>query len=167
MDKLEFVKVDNDDLVFEVESLACFIWREYFPSLIGEAQVEYMLDKLQSKKAISQQLKEGYSYYLVRGETGKYAGYFCIQPQADKLFISKIYLKSDVRGKGFGKKILLFIEKLAEQMGYSKVWLTVYKENTSSIKFYEKSGFKLAGSIVTDIGGGFIMDDYKMEKLLK
>ena len=166
MCNLKFVKVDNEKLVLEVESLAGSIWREYFPSLIGEAQVEYMLEKLQSGKAISGQLKEGYSYYLVRGETCKSAGYFCIQPQADKLFISKIYLKSDVRGKGFGKQILLFIEKYAQQVGCSNLWLTVYKRNTSSIKFYEKNGFKSAGSIVTDIGGGFVMDDYKMEKAL-
>ena len=49
-------------------------------------------------------------------------------------------------------------------MGLGKITLTVNKNNAIAIEAYRKMGFENAGSIVTDIGGGFVMDDYKMEK---
>jgi RimJ/RimL family protein N-acetyltransferase len=40
----------------------------------------------------------------------------------------------------------------------------VNKNNVNSIKVYEKLGFKKTGPVIQDIGNGFVMDDYKMEK---
>jgi RimJ/RimL family protein N-acetyltransferase len=48
----------------------------------------------------------------------------------------------------------------------NKIALTVNKNNVNSIKAYEKMGFKNVGSVVQDIGSGYVMDDYKMEKTL-
>jgi len=45
-----------------------------------------------------------------------------------------------------------------------ELWLTVNKDNADSIAFYRRVGFGIAGSSVTDIGGGFVMDDYRMSK---
>lgn len=42
--------------------------------------------------------------------------------------------------------------------------LTVNKNNVKAIRAYEKTGFKNIGSLVQDIGNGFVMDDYKMEQ---
>ena len=39
-----------------------------------------------------------------------------------------------------------------------------YKEIQPALK--EKLGFKNVGPLVTDIGNGFVMDDYQMEKAL-
>jgi diamine N-acetyltransferase len=44
--------------------------------------------------------------------------------------------------------------------------LTVNKNNTGAISVYEKIGFRNVGSLVQDIGSGFVMDDYAMEKTL-
>ena len=48
-----------------------------------------------------------------------------------------------------------------------KIWLTVNKYNTAAIKAYKKMGFINIAAITQDIGNGFIMDDYKMEKIIK
>jgi RimJ/RimL family protein N-acetyltransferase len=69
-----------------------------------------------------------------------------------------------MRGKGYGGKTVEFLESLAREDGFKKITLTVNKYNSGSIKAYEKMGFKNVGSIVQDIGNGFVMDDYKMEK---
>lgn len=44
------------------------------------------------------------------------------------------------------------------KLGY--VYLTVNKGNERAIKVYEKFGFIKTDSIVTDIGNGYVMDDY-------
>jgi ribosomal protein S18 acetylase RimI-like enzyme len=45
--------------------------------------------------------------------------------------------------------------------------LTVNKNNVNAIKAYEKMGFRNVGSLVQDIGDGFVMDDYAMEKTVR
>jgi len=44
------------------------------------------------------------------------------------------------------------------------MWLTVNKNNSHSIAWYSRMGFTNAGPILQDIGGGFVMDDFRMEK---
>jgi ribosomal protein S18 acetylase RimI-like enzyme len=46
------------------------------------------------------------------------------------------------------------------------LWLTVNRHNTGSIAFYQHLGFKVSGTVVQDIGSGFVMDDYKMVKAI-
>ena len=50
--------------------------------------------------------------------------------------------------------------------GVSTVKLHVNKYNTNSILAYQKMGFVNVESVVTDIGKGFIMDDYLMKNTL-
>ena len=80
--------------------------------------------------------------------------------------MSKLYIKSSERGKKFGRKAINFIENLAKEKMLYKITLTVNKNNVNSINAYKKMGFVNTGSVVKDIGNGFVMDDYKMEKIL-
>ena len=83
------------------------------------------------------------------------------------MFLSKLYLQSFVRGKGFGRKAIEFIEEIAKKESCANIWLSVYKKNVDSIKAYEKCGFQITGPYYLDIGNGYVMDDHKMEKLLQ
>ena len=158
------IEVKNEDQIDIVESLAREIWTEHYTPIIGTDQVKYMLDKFQSKDAISTQIKtEGFMYFLIE-EKGKYIGYIGLQSTGQELFLSKIYIQASRRGKGFGKKALQFLENLAHKLNLKKITLTVNKNNIKSIKAYGKMGFKHLGPVVQDIGNGFIMDDFKMEK---
>jgi ribosomal protein S18 acetylase RimI-like enzyme len=82
------------------------------------------------------------------------------------LFLSKIYIRSSERGKGYGRKAIQFLEKSAQEKGLRKITLTVNKNNIDTIKAYEKFDFRNIGPVVQDIGNGFIMDDYGMEKVI-
>jgi ribosomal protein S18 acetylase RimI-like enzyme len=148
-----------------VEFLAREIWTEHYTPIIGREQVEYMLEKFQSQDSISQQISAGIIYFLIRsGE--EFIGYIAVQPKGDELFLSKIYVVSARRGRGHGKKAIQFVESLAKERKLGKIVLTVNKNNSKSIRAYEKMGFTIAGSLIQDIGNGFVMDDYKMEKII-
>ena len=54
----------------------------------------------------------------------------------------------------------------ARRLGLARVVLAVNKRNASAIAAYRKSGFEIREAVVKDIGGGFVMDDYIMEKRL-
>ena len=160
-----FIEVLTEEQIEIVESLAEEIWTEHYIPIIGKAQVDYMLDRFQSKQSISDQIRSGFLYFLIK-EDNQFIGYIGVQQKGDELFLSKIYIKSSERGKGHGKKAIQFIERLAKEKGVRKIALTVNKNNRGAIKAYEKLGFKNLGSLIQEIGNGFIMDDYKMEKTL-
>ena len=44
------------------------------------------------------------------------------------------------------------------------MYLTVNKGNELGIRAYEGNGFETMDAVEADIGSGFIMDDYIMEK---
>jgi L-amino acid N-acyltransferase YncA len=126
-----------------------------------------MLDKFQSVAAMTRQIADGYEYYLVMREGGS-VGYFALVPNVAErdVMLSKIYVRQAQRGGGIGKAILGFVEGRCLELGLKEVWLTVNRNNAGSIAFYRKRGFVEAGSIVQDIGNGYVMDDYKMVKVV-
>jgi ribosomal protein S18 acetylase RimI-like enzyme len=164
--KIMFFAVSTDYQIEIVESLAREIWIEHYVPIIGREQVDYMLDKFQSKQAISEQIRTGVLYFLM-SENNEITGYMAVQAKDVELFLSKIYVKSSKRAKGHGKKAVQFAETLAQERGLGKIVLTVNKGNVIAIRAYEKIGFRNIGSLVQDIGNGFVMDDYKMEKTVR
>ena len=95
------------------------------------------------------------------------AGYIGLSGKQDYLFLSKLYLKKDYRHKGLGKEAFNFIKQFALNNGYNKIRLTVNKYNENTINAYNKWGFKTIDSVVTNIGNGFVMDDYIMEYVIE
>ena len=147
-----------------IERLAKQIWHQHYPDIIGLAQVEYMLTKFNSAKAIENDVKAGAQfYYLTFNETP--VGYTAIKAETDVLFLSKLYVSEDFRGKGIGRVALNFIDEEAKKQQLLGISLKVNKYNTASIAAYERLGFKNVKASVTDIGNGFVMDDFEMEKL--
>jgi len=164
---IEIIEVSDEASINKAERIAKEIWRQHYIPIIGKDQVKYMLEKFQSKQAIYEQIQNGFIYYLVKLDDD-YLGYLSILLKEDtgELFLSKIYIRLEQRGKGYGKMTMDFIESLARRRNLNRITLTVNKHNADSIKAYQKMGFRIVDSIVQDIGGGFIMDDYGMEKLL-
>ncbi len=163
---MTFLEVSTEDQIKHVESLAREIWTEHYTPIIGSGQVDYMLDKFQSGQAIAAQIRTGALYFLMQ-DKGEYIGYLAVQQRGEVLFLSKIYVASSRRGEGYGRKAIEFIESLARTKGLRKIVLTVNKNNRESIAAYEKTGFKKMKELVQDIGSGFVMDDYQMEKTVE
>ncbi len=148
-----------------IADLARSIWTEHYTPIIGEQQVTYMLNKFQSAQAIKEQIDQGGHYYLLNLNE-KPVGYFSYVLNPKSLFLSKLYVLNSARGNGIGSQALAFIAAQVKKFDLSKIELTVNKYNTNSINVYEKMGFVNVNSIVQDIGNGYIMDDYVMEKYI-
>ena len=162
----QIIKAEDAVHFQQISELAVIIWSEHYTPIIGSKQVDYMLDKFQSVKAIAEQIQKGTEYYLIM-HAEKPSGYFCIHTTEDAVFLSKLYVLVQNRGQGLGKMAMNFIENKTVNLGYKKISLTVNKYNESSIKAYKKMGFKMIKPWVQDIGNNYIMDDYYLEKDLK
>lgn len=165
MDPLSFIPVTAPAEIETVKSLAAEIWPGYYEPIIGRPQVDFMLSKIQSPEAIQAQIKNGSLYYLIQPAAESPIGYLAVIPKTNELFLSKLYLTAESRGKGWGRRALDFVREGAEAQNLKKISLTVHKRNPS-VGIYQKMGFKITEPIVTDIGGGFVMDDFRMELTL-
>jgi ribosomal protein S18 acetylase RimI-like enzyme len=161
---VEFTPVATPADIAAVASLAAEIWYEHYVPIIGREQVDYMVPRFQSEPAIRAQISGGLEYSLVRHH-GKACGYFAIEPQAAerRMFLSKLYLLKSARGAGLARRALASIEAQCEARGFDTLWLTVNKYNPA-LHAYERLGFRRVADVVTDIGGGYVMDDYRLEK---
>lgn len=165
---IAFEAVRTTDDRQRLAALADEICHEYWPALIGDAQTDYMVENFQSLEAIERDMREhAYEYWLMRAEDdGRIAGYTGgrVEPETNRFFISKVYLRAEERGKGFASRVIAFYERLCLERGLDAMYLTVNKRNDLGIRAYLGKGFETIDAVETDIGNGFVMDDYIMEK---
>ncbi len=146
----------------EIAEIAKETWTATYVSIIGQEQVDYMLEKYQSTEAINKSIVSGDLIYYILEESDEVRGYFALGFQEDAIFISKIYVSPRFQHQGAGKKMFNFIVDFAKEHGKPYLRLTVNKNNVNAIAAYNKYGFETEDSTVVDIGSGFVMDDYIM-----
>ncbi|MFI1743130.1 GNAT family N-acetyltransferase [Thalassobellus sediminis] len=146
-----------------ISKLAHTIWHEHYIKIISLEQIEYMLEKYNSVKSIEERVQAGVKFYCLT-YNDKPVGYTAIENKSDYLYISKLYVLKTYRGKKIAKAAMLFTESMAKAQNISVIKLNVNKYNTNSMLAYEKMGFVKTASTIEDIGNGFVMDDYLMEK---
>ncbi len=146
-----------------ISKLAHTIWHEHYISIISLEQIDYMLEKYNSVKSIEERVQAGMLFYCMT-YNNEPVGYVAIENNTDYLYISKLYVLKAFRGKKIAKMAMLFTESMAKSQNISTIKLNVNKYNTNSILAYEKMGFVKIASTIENIGNGFVMDDYVMEK---
>ncbi|MGN0460362.1 MAG: GNAT family N-acetyltransferase [Ruminococcus sp.] len=156
----ELVKSGEDINTFG--DLADHIWHEYFPCILVEEQIDYMVDMFFSYRAITDSINDGYEFYFVKSGD-KNIGFIAIHPEEEKMFLSKLYLAKEFRGNGYASRMMDFVKEQTFKKGLSKIYLTVNKYNTHTIQVYKHHGFQVIRSAEFNIGKGYIMDDYVME----
>ena len=177
--QISFVPVSSAQDQELLAKLAAEIWGEYWPSRIGQAQTDYMIERFQSLEVIKRDMAENaYEYWFacvpqkasdsayeledgqrIVGFTGGH-----VEPETNRFFISKIYLLAAERGKHYCSQIVAFYTELCRSRGLRAMYLTVNKYNEMGVRAYKAKGFETIDSVETDIGEGFIMDDFIMEK---
>jgi ribosomal protein S18 acetylase RimI-like enzyme len=78
------------------------------------------------------------------------------------LKLHKLYVLVERHGQGLGRAGLARVAEVAAALGAREVSLYVNKRNQKAIRAYERAGFTIAESMTSEIGGGFVMDDYRM-----
>lgn len=148
------------DLVF---NLAKDIWNANYRDMITQGQIDYMLDLMYSPKQLQKDLDEGYQWELIYHDENL-VGYLAYVIKDDnRVFLSKIYLKTEVQGLGLGKLALNRVKDYAKTNNCTAVYLTVNRGNEKGVRAYKRVGFKIIGEEDFDIGNGYIMNDYIFE----
>ena len=150
-----------------IQRLADEIWRGSYRELLGEAQVEYMLGWMYGTERLWNDLGSGVQYDIIEN-AGVPVGFIGYQRYVDQpvVHLHKLYLSPSQHGRGVGQAALRHVREFAKRSGATTVELRVNKRNERAIQAYRRAGFEIQDSIVADIGGGFVMDDYVMRASL-
>ena len=159
------IEVAADDDLLIVRDLAHAIWPRVYPAIISVAQINYMLHQRYELPVLREDVARGVVYALIRrGEDA--VGYIGIEPRAEDVFLHKLYLLPEVAGQGVGASALQWVEAQAVSRGLGAIRLVVNKRNVQAIRAYRRAGFEFERDVVTDIGEGFVMDDFAMVRMI-
>ena len=161
---IEVIKGGPDDYE-TIRSLAEVIWPATYSTILSAEQLEFMFNMMYSKNSYNEQLSLKNHHYLLAKDGGKFVGFasYEINYRPDTAKIHKLYVLPETQGRGVGYVLASKIEAIAKSHGNSVLTLNVNRYNPS-VKFYIKAGFVKAGQEDINIGNGYLMEDYIMQK---
>ncbi len=154
------LKVAEEKDLSIISKLAKAIWNDHYVPIIGQQQVDYMLDKMYNHQSLVEQLtQKNHVFYLIQKED-EAIGFISVSSEnKTDYFLHKFYIHQQKSNTGIGTKVLnLLIETIIPKT----LTLTVNRQNFKSINFYFKNEFKIDRVEDFDIGDGYVMNDFVM-----
>ena len=146
-----------------ISHLAGRIWRAHYTSILSREQIEYMLAWMYDVAQLRRDVARGVTYELLFDED-RAIGFCGYEPVGGELKLHKLYLEVAEHGRGLGSLLLRHVEDEARRRGLAMVVLGVNRFNEKAIRTYKRNGYTVRKELKTEIGGGYVMDDYIMEK---
>ena len=159
-------KIDESKLSFVLE-IANITWPIAFGDILSKEQLDYMMDMMYRLDVLESQLLVGHEFYLFNYD-GQAIGFMGLEPNYNdiaQLKIHKLYILPAYQGKNIGEQFIQLAEKRAKELNQDLLTLNVNRYN-KALNFYEKLGFKNVKTIDIEIGNGYLMEDFVMEKPL-
>lgn len=149
-----------------VARLAEAIWPESYRGILDAEQIRYMLKMMYDLPVLEKEYGEGICFDLIfdGGTPIGFASYGpCFEHGCGCAKLHKLYLTPSYHNRGIGSLTLQHVISEARKKGCKALHLNVNRHNAAAIRAYERNGFRKAQELLTDIGGGFVMDDFIME----
>ncbi len=148
-----------------IREIAQITWPVAFGEILSKEQLAYMMEMMYSQQVLENQLLHGHEFYLFLEEE-RVLGFMGIEKNyknQNQLKIHKLYILPAEQGKKIGEKLILFAENICLEEQIQKLTLNVNRYN-KALHFYEKLGFENVKSEDIEIGNGYLMEDFVMEK---
>lgn len=153
-----------------IQEIAKFTWDKTYSHILSKEQIEYMLNMMYSEDAILDQMENLEHHFLLikSSSSDKYQGFVSYELNysgKSKTKIHKLYVLPECQGTGFGRILIEKVISIAKDEGNKILTLNVNRDNKSS-DFYKYIGFQIAGEEDINIGNGYLMEDYILEKII-
>lgn len=161
---LKIRKATSKDIPL-IRELTFKVWPQTYAAIVSREQIEYMMEMMYSEASLLKQMNEG-CRFIIAYDNNEPVGFASCQETEPSLFkLHKIYVLNSQQGKGTGKFMIEYLLNDIRQKGGSALQLQVNRHNKAR-NFYEKLGFVTIQEADFDIGNGYFMNDYVMEKKL-
>jgi ribosomal protein S18 acetylase RimI-like enzyme len=148
-----------------IRNMSMQVWPQTYSTILTPDQISYMLEMMYSEQSLSKQMKEQHEFIIVNDGTDP-VGFASFSLQSPGIYkLHKIYMLPFMQGKGAGKFVINEILKAIHRKGGQALQLNVNRNN-KAVDFYKKIGFDIIREEDINIGNGYFMNDYVMEKKL-
>lgn len=146
-----------------IRDMSLKVWPQTYSTILSAEQIDYMLDMMYSEQSLVKQMREKQEFIIVNdgNEPVGFASFSLTEPGIYKLH--KIYILPVLQGKGAGKFVIGEILKAIARKGGKALQLNVNRNNKAK-DFYSRLGFEVIREEDIDIGSGYFMNDYVMER---
>jgi len=152
-----------------IAKLARVIWQNAYVGIITEQQIDYMLNERYDVARLLDELKMNDLWWdkaVLDGKIIAFASTFITENPVE-MKLDKLYVDPQKQRCGLGEKMISHVSERALRYGCKILILAVNKQNSQAIAAYKKYGFNVREAVCIDIGGGFFMNDFIMERLLE
>jgi len=155
----------SDSDILLIRELSLHVWPQTYATILSPEQIQYMMQLMYSDAALHRQMQDNHHFYIVynAGIPIGFVSYSEIEPHLFKLH--KIYILPSQQGRGTGRFVIEQVIRNVQQEGATGLQLNVNRNNPA-LHFYKKLGFEAIREEDIDIGNGYLMNDYVMEKSL-
>ena len=152
-----------------IRLLAEEIWPDTYSHILSQEQLRYMLDLFYHPNALRQQhTEQKHRFIIAFDEYNNACGFasFSKMPDEENRYrLHKLYVLPKLQGRGLGNA---FIQQITAEIQTDKpvyLELNVNRYN-KAILFHKKCGFSIIREEDIEIGNGYFMNDYVMEKMI-
>jgi ribosomal protein S18 acetylase RimI-like enzyme len=150
-----------------IAALARRIWLAHYISIVSKEQIEYMLGGRFTPENLARYVDATDRWFDVLRTDGAVVGYCSHALLAvNEVKLEQLYLLPELHGLGLGKRMMVHIEAHARALGRDTLVLQVNKRNTKAASVYLRGGFEVREEVCVDIGAGYFMDDFILQKRL-
>lgn len=149
-----------------IQDIVNITWPITYGEILSKEQLGYMMDLIYSDESLTQQIQKQEQLFYIAYEETSVLAFMAIEHNYKNEAITrihKIYILPEAQGKGIGKSLIDTVQKLANENNSTSLSLNVNRFN-KALNFYKKIGFEIIAEENIEIGNGYLMEDYMMEK---
>lgn len=146
-----------------IRDLTHKIWPATYASILSKEQIDYMLNMMYSEQSLRDQMENGHQFTLIYDGVEAIGFTSFSLAEAGVYRLHKIYVLPSQQGRGTGRFAIDQLMGAMKAKGAQSLQLNVNRQNNAK-EFYEKMGFAVIKEEDIDIGNGYFMNDYVMER---
>lgn len=161
---MEIHQLEKNQL-YIVRDLAHKIWPSTYSNIISQAQIDFMLNWMYSIETLEKSYDTNHTFFAVF-DGDESLGFIDLElnnPEQHWLKLQKIYVLPEKQKLGLGLALMDYTVLFAQEHGVKHITLQVNRNN-NAVSFYEKLGYYIADEQDFDIGNGYFMNDFVMQK---
>jgi ribosomal protein S18 acetylase RimI-like enzyme len=148
-----------------VSDLAHKIWPSTYSQIISIEQMTFMLNWMYSIETLEKSYETNHAFFAVF-DADQPLGFIDLElnnPHPHWMKLQKIYVLPEKQKLGIGLALMDYTVLFAQENGMKHITLQVNRTN-KAVSFYERLGFYVADEQDFDIGNGYFMNDFVMQK---
>ncbi|MBL8005292.1 MAG: GNAT family N-acetyltransferase [Candidatus Kapabacteria bacterium] len=151
--------------ISNISQIAINTWADAYKEILSDEQQEYMLNMMYSFDSLYHQMNNSQTFLVAMSneEIVGFLSYEVAYNNRNALKIHKYYVLPTMQGNGVGSALLKYVESIATSQNIEIITLNVNRFN-KTIQHYLSKGFEITKSEDIDIGNGYLMEDFVMEK---